>query len=135
MRQISYIQELTVTPERMPPPPPPLFSGSLSKRLRRRQRERQKVIGLYKQNNNFASALRFFVHLFAVVARLQRECAQFPVLSRPTWNTRQQLFFPEVRYSPLEFNSKKIFLSVIKFEAARFTVLKPLYKVCNKFLF
>ena len=77
MRQISYIQELTVTPERMPPL---LFSGSLSKRLRRRQRERQKAIGLYKQNNNFASALRFFVHLFAVVARLQRESAQFPVL-------------------------------------------------------
>ena len=77
MRQISYIQELTVTPERMRPL---LFSGSLSKRLRRRQRERQKAIGLYKQNNNFASALRFFVHLFAVVARLQRESAQFPVL-------------------------------------------------------
>ena len=78
MRQISYIQELTVTPERMPHPL--LFSGSLSKKLRRRQRERQKAIGLYKQNNNFASALRFFVHLFAVVARLQRESAQFPVL-------------------------------------------------------
>ena len=28
-----------------------------------------------KQNNNFARASRFFVHFFAVVARLQRESA------------------------------------------------------------
>ena len=28
-----------------------------------------------KQNNNFARASRFFVHFFAVVARLQRQTA------------------------------------------------------------
>ena len=30
----------------------------------RRQRDRQKVIDLYGQNNNFASASRFFAHFF-----------------------------------------------------------------------
>ena len=35
----------------------------------------KKAIGLDKQNNNFARASRFFVHFFAVVARLQRESA------------------------------------------------------------
>ena len=36
----------------------------------------------YLQNNNFAHAWRFFVHFLAVIARLQRESAQFHVLSR-----------------------------------------------------
>ena len=35
----------------------------------------KKAIGLDRQNNNFARASRFFVHFFAVVARLQRESA------------------------------------------------------------
>ena len=35
------------------------------------------AIGLDWQNNNFARASRFFVHFFAVVARLQRESAYF----------------------------------------------------------
>ena len=35
----------------------------------------KKTIGLDRQNNNFARASRFFVHFFAVVARLQRESA------------------------------------------------------------
>ena len=34
---------------------------------------RKKVIGLDWQNNNFARASHFFVHFFAVVARLRRE--------------------------------------------------------------
>ena len=34
-----------------------------------------KEIGLDKENNNFARATRFFVHFFAVIARLQRETA------------------------------------------------------------
>ena len=33
------------------------------------------AIGLDWKNNNFARASRFFVHFFAVVARLQRESA------------------------------------------------------------
>ena len=35
----------------------------------------KKATGLDRQNNNFARASRFFVHFFAVVARLQRESA------------------------------------------------------------
>ena len=35
----------------------------------------EKAKGLDWQNNNFARALRFFVHFFAVAARLQRESA------------------------------------------------------------
>ena len=35
----------------------------------------KKAIGLDWQNNNFARASRFFVHFFAVTARLQRETA------------------------------------------------------------
>ena len=41
-----------------------------------RQRERQKkAIGLDQQNNNSARDHAFFVHFYAVVARLQRESA------------------------------------------------------------
>ena len=35
----------------------------------------KEAIGLDWQNNNFARASRFFVHFFAVVARLQHETA------------------------------------------------------------
>ena len=35
----------------------------------------KKAKGLDWQNNNFARALRFFVHFFAVAARLRRESA------------------------------------------------------------
>ena len=35
----------------------------------------KKALGLDKQNNNFARASRFFVHLIAVFAGLQRETA------------------------------------------------------------
>ena len=35
----------------------------------------KKAIGLDWPNNNFARASRFFVHFFAVVARLQRKSA------------------------------------------------------------
>ena len=41
----------------------------------RQQRGRQKSDGLNKQNNNSARAARFFVHFFAVTARLRRENA------------------------------------------------------------
>ena len=40
---------------------------------RGRQRERQKNNWFNKQNNNFARASRFFVHLFFVFARLRRK--------------------------------------------------------------
>ena len=35
--------------------------------------EGKKAVGLDWQNNNFARASRFFVHFFALVARLRRE--------------------------------------------------------------
>ena len=43
-----------------------------------------KATGLDWKNNNFARALRFFVHFFVVSARLRRENALFNVLWR-TW--------------------------------------------------
>ena len=42
---------------------------------RRRQRERLKNNKLYLQNNNFARASHFSVHVLAVFARLRRENA------------------------------------------------------------
>ena len=45
------------------------------RRRRRRQRERQKSDRFIKQNNNFARSSPFFVHFFAVVARLQHQSA------------------------------------------------------------
>ena len=44
-------------------------------RQRRRQRELHKSNRFNNQNNNFARASRFFVHFFAVTARLRRENA------------------------------------------------------------
>ena len=58
----------------------------------------KKAIGLDWQNNNSARASRFFVHFFAVAARLRRENAYFHVL----WRAWRQL-----RYSVLEFNARK----------------------------
>ena len=42
---------------------------------RGRQRERQKHKRFNKQNKNFASASRFFVHFLSVFARFRRENA------------------------------------------------------------
>ena len=58
------------------------MTTDLNIRRRQRQRERQKN-GFNKQNNNFACAIHFFVHFFAVKnARLQRQNALFHVLWR-----------------------------------------------------
>ena len=51
-----------------------------------------KAIGLDKENNNFARASRFFVHLTAVVARLRRETAYFHVFSRTGTKDNNFLF-------------------------------------------
>ena len=82
-----------------------LANRELKQRRRRRQWERQKAMGLDWQNNKFARASRFFVHFFAVSARLRRASC-VPV---EDGNTRQQLSFsfPELRYSGIELNSKK----------------------------
>ena len=68
----------------------------------------KKAIGLDWQNNNFARASRFFVHFFAVTARLRHEDAYFHV----KWRTRTQdhgflFLILNFRYSFLEFNSRK----------------------------
>ena len=49
--------------------------GSLSNDDGDGQENSKKATGLYLPNNNFASASRFLVHFFAVVARLQSETA------------------------------------------------------------
>ena len=46
----------------------------IGRRRRRRRRQRE------RQNNNFARTSRFFVHFFAVTARLRRETTEFNVL-------------------------------------------------------
>ena len=51
-----------------------------------------KAIGLDQQNNNFARASRFFVHFFAVTARLRRESASFHVLKRTRTENDDFLF-------------------------------------------
>ena len=57
----------------------------------------KKAIDLDKQSNNFARASPFFVHFSAVVPRLQRETAQFLVLSRMGTNGQQLSFsFPQL---------------------------------------
>ena len=45
-----------------------------------RQRDHKKGNGLNRHNNNCARASRFFVHFFAVTARLRRENAYLHVL-------------------------------------------------------
>ena len=47
----------------------------LKQRRRRRQQERQKSNKFKKQNNTSTRVSRFFVHFFAVAARLRPETA------------------------------------------------------------
>ena len=54
-----------------------LIIGSLSNDDGDVKENANNAIGLDWQSNNFARASRFFVHFFAVVARLQRESAYF----------------------------------------------------------
>ena len=66
--------------------------GSLRNDEDDRNENGTKAIGLDKQNNNFARASRFFVHLSAVVARLQLETAYFHVFSRTGTKDNNFLF-------------------------------------------
>ena len=50
-----------------------LLSRKFKQRQQQQQREWPKINRFDKQNNNFARASRFFVHFFAVTARLQHE--------------------------------------------------------------
>ena len=56
-------------------PPAKLSLGSLSNDDGDVNENANKAIGLDWQNNNFARASRFFVHVLAVTARLRRENA------------------------------------------------------------
>ena len=59
------------------------YRGEFKILRRRRQRKRQKSNRLNWQNNNSTRASRFFVHFFAVTARLRKtENALFHVLWR-----------------------------------------------------
>ena len=49
----------------------------LTKPRQRRERERQKAIGLNEQNNNLARASRFLVRFFGFTAKLRREMTKF----------------------------------------------------------
>ena len=66
--------------------------GSLGNDEDDRNENGTKSIGLDKENNNFARATHFFVHFFAVVARLQRENAFFHVFSRTGTKDNNLLF-------------------------------------------
>ena len=68
--------------------------GSLSNDDGDGNEDGKKAIGLDWQNNNSARASRFFVHFFAVVARLRRENA-YVISSRfvEDGNTKQQFSF------------------------------------------
>ena len=73
----------------LPPKPPGKATCFLDKtirdlkiRRRRRQRERHKSNRFKKQNNNFARTSHFFVHFFAVFARLRCENAKIHVLDK-----------------------------------------------------
>ena len=81
----------------------------LKQRRRGQQQERQKSNRLRLAKNNFARVSRFFVHFFAVNARLWRETSQFSRFLADV-DTRQRLSFsfPELWFSPLELNSRNV---------------------------
>ena len=59
----------------------------------RRRRESQINNSLTRQNNNFARASRFFVHFFAVIARLRREMPIFTFCGGREHNTTTFFLF------------------------------------------
>ena len=69
-------------------------------RQRRRQRELHKSNRFNNQNNNFAGASRFFVHFFAVTARLRRENAYF----HDSFQTLSRLFGPATKVSDFSWS-------------------------------
>ena len=76
--------------------------GSLSNDDSDGNEDGKKARRLDWQNNKFVRWSRCFIHFFAVVARLRRQTAGVNTRQRPSFS------FPELKYSPLEFNSRKI---------------------------
>jgi len=68
--------------------------------MTRRQREREQNNGFNKQNINFARALRFFVHFFAVFIRLRRENAYFLFMDNINKQRRNFISLPELGNGP-----------------------------------
>ena len=97
----------------------------------------KRAIGLDWQTNNFAGASRFFIHFFAVAARLPRESAYNSTFCRGS-ERRQRLYFSflELWYSLLEFNSRKfaniwrierVGISTIKYEVPKIHILSDVF--------
>ena len=97
----------------------------------------KRAIGLISKNNNFARASRFFVHFFAVIARLQRESAWIHVLSRTGTQDNNFLFFSWTLIQSFRIQLQKTFaniwrskrggISAIKFEAVRLLFLSDVF--------
>ena len=69
----------------------------------------EKTVGIDWQINNSARASRFFVHFYAVGARLQLETfRRFAFYGEREHKAAIFFFFSEILYSLLEFNFKKI---------------------------
>ena len=112
------------------------ISGSLSNDDSDGNKNGKKATGSDWQNKNFARASLFFVHFFAVVARLRRESAFFHVLSRMAEHKTTTFFFfswtliqsfriqLEKNLSTLIWRIKRDGISAIKFEAVRIHFFK-----------
>ena len=106
-------------------------------RRRRRHRERQKSNRCRLANQQLCHASRFFIHFFAVAARLPRESAYNFTFCRGS-ERRQRLYFSflELWYSLLEFNSRKfaniwrierVGISTIKYEVPKIHILSDVF--------
>ena len=74
-------------------------------RRRRQQRERYKSNRFNQQNNNFARASRFFVHFFAVIARLYSYDVKMPNVTMYRGSTQATTRFNFLSLSELGYGS------------------------------
>ena len=85
----------------------PMFIRELKQRRRRRQREQQKINRIRYQNNNFARAFHAF--LYISLPTLHDYDVKMPnFLFCGELKHKAMTFFPDLRYSLLEFSSGKI---------------------------
>ena len=81
---------------------------------RERQRQGQKNNWFNKQNNNFASASRFFVHFFPVFARVRLKCLILRFMEDVNKQGRNVISLSELGYGPLKFSFRKVRLQLTK---------------------
>ena len=67
--------------------------GSLSNDNSDRNENSIKAIGLDHQKNNFAHALRFFVHFFVIIKRLRHKISYFHTPALWSGWPQQRIFF------------------------------------------